>query len=52
MTILLSAHPLQNLRRRGIVRLHGFSEIVVNPAVFLFQRDRQRQEFLLIEAFE
>ena len=49
---LLLAHAFEHLGRSGIILPQSFGKIGVNTRVFLFQLNRQRQNFLLGEALK
>src|SRR5580704_652856 len=52
MAVFLRLHILKHFRRCGISLAQPFGEIAVDPPVFFFQLDRQRQNFLLAEILE
>ena len=52
VTILLNAHLPNRLCGRRIIGLQALREIVVDPRVFLLQRNRQSQDFSLAETLK
>ncbi len=52
MAVLLTAHLAEFRRLLGIVRLQTLGEILVDAGVLLFQRNGQREDFLLGQTFK